>query len=189
VPQDFGVFSNYCLTSDVARRVQSDSADSAISFFRLLDEPEERKKSIIFLTHGAMYRGLSDGWVKLAMIQRALHRRHDTAVLRRSLCRCAGDLLRLNWAERYADDLWERLLDSAPEAWSKILRDYEILSKDDDDPVPRVIIGGLYDLDATDIFRLLQEIPQRQSASLRPASRRDPLRARSSTEGGLASVS
>jgi hypothetical protein len=98
------------LPLELARKVSASSADSAVEFLKLVDDPLERRKSIIFLTHGAMHRGLTDGWVKLAVIQRALHRRHRTAPLRRALSRCAGQLLRFGWVERHCQDIWERML-------------------------------------------------------------------------------
>lgn len=72
-PQDFGVFTEKCVPAHVASRVRSGFADSAVSFLKLLDDPIERRKSIIFLTHGAMHRGLgfhsADAWIKLAIVQ------------------------------------------------------------------------------------------------------------------------
>lgn len=170
-PQDFAVFSARCLPPETAHELRSASADSAIEFLKLLDDPEERRASIVFLTHGAMHRGLTDGWVKLAMIQRALHRRHHTAPLRRALSRCAGQLLRLGWAERRNADIWEQLLDAPTSSWLKILRRQGIDPEGDenrdtdDDPVPRAVEEVLHDFDTSDLYEKLQEIPQRQSAS------------------------
>lgn len=168
-PQDFSVFKDRCLPPEIACRVRSASADSAVGFLKLLDDPVERRASIVFLTHGAMHRGLSDGWVKLAMIQRALHRRHNTASLRSALSRCAGALLRLGWVESSAPDIWKKLLDSSPDTWLKILRRHDIDPEGDDnpttddDPVPRAVVEALRDFDTTDVYAVLQNIPHRQS--------------------------
>lgn len=169
-PQDFAVFSERCLPPDIARQVRGASADSAVDFLKYLDDPKERRKSIVFLTHGAMHRDLSDGWVKLAMIQRALHRRHHTRKLRRALCRCAGHLLRLGWVTR-SEEIWERLLDAPPDSWLRILKRHGIdpegdhNPETDDNPVPRAVVEVLRDFDATKIYEALQEIPRRQSPS------------------------
>ncbi|MBK9315798.1 MAG: DEAD/DEAH box helicase family protein [Acidobacteria bacterium] len=121
-PRDFLVFAEKCLSDQARERVVAASADSAIAFLKLLDDPEERRNSIIFMTHGAMHRGLNDGWVKLAVIQRALRGRHHTGPLRRTLSRCAGNLLWLKWVEKNGEDIWDRLLNKPPESWLKILR-------------------------------------------------------------------
>jgi hypothetical protein len=118
-PQDFAVFSDRCLPPEIARQIRGASADSAVEFLKHLDDTKERRSSIVFLTHGAMHRDLNDGWVKLAMIQRALYGRHHTRKLRRALARCAGQLLRLGWVTK-SEEIWERLLDTPPVSWLKI---------------------------------------------------------------------
>jgi len=164
-PQDFAVFKDKCLDPEASERVRASSADSAISFLKRLDDPIEERSSIIFLTHGAMHRGLTDGWVKLAMIQRSLRGRHRTGPLRRALARCAGSLLWLGWAERHAPDIWDRLLDAPPEDWLRILRRQEIMQANDDAPVPQAVLDVLRDYDTSDIYAALQSIPHRQSAT------------------------
>jgi superfamily II DNA or RNA helicase len=169
-PRDFSVFAEKCLSAEARQRVRAASADSAVAFLKLLDDPEERRNSIIFLTHGAMHRGLSDAWVKLAVIQRALRGRHHTEQLRRTLSRCAGKLLRLGWVERHCEDIWERLLDAQPESWLKILRRFGIDpegngSLGSDDPVPRAVVEALRGLDVTEVYAMLQGLPQRHSTA------------------------
>lgn len=174
-PQDFGVFNARCLPPDTACRVCAASADSAVEFLKLLDDPEERRKSIIFLTHGAMHRGLgfgsSDSWIKLAVIQRALRGRHNTGTIRTSLYRCLGKLLRLQWVERQTEGIWERLLDHSPDEWLKILKRHGVDPEGDakpdtdDEPVPKAVIEVLHNYDTTDVYRVLQDIPLRQSAT------------------------
>ena len=70
-PRDFKLFSERCLPSALSGKVTCASADRGVAFLKLLDDPPERRKSVIFLTHGAMYRGLQDRWVQLAIIQKA----------------------------------------------------------------------------------------------------------------------
>ena len=169
-PQDFAVFSDRCLPSSIAREIRGVSANSSVDFLKFLDDKKDRRKSIVFLTHGAMHRDLRDGWVKLAMIQRALHGRHHTRKLRRALSRCAGQLLRLGWVTR-SEEIWGRLLDAPPDSWPRILKRYDITPEADgspimdDDPIPRAVVEVLHDFDATQIYEALQEIPQRQSVS------------------------
>jgi Helicase conserved C-terminal domain/SNF2-related domain len=169
-PQDFAVFSDRCLPPSIAREIRGVSADSAVDFLKILDDTKNHRRSIVFLTHGAMHRELRDGWVKLAMIQRALHRRHHTRRLRRALSRCAGQLLRLGWVTR-SEEIWGRLLDASSDSWLRILKRNGIKPEGDEnqdsdsDPVPRAVVEVLRDFDATKIYEALQEIPQRQSSS------------------------
>lgn len=167
-PRDFSVFTEKCLSAEARQRMRAASADSAVAFLKLLDDPEARRASIIFMTHGAMHRGLSDGWVKLAVIQRALRGRHHTEPLRRTLSRCAGKLLRMEWVKNYREDLMDRLLDAPPESWLKILRRHGIDldgrgSQDGDDPVPKAVIHALRSLDLKQTYEMLQSLPRRQT--------------------------
>jgi len=170
-PRDFAVFTDRCLSTKTPRPLLATSAASGVEFLKLLDDPRERRKSIIFLEHGAMHRGLTDGWVKLAVIQRALHGRHHITPLRRALSRCAGALLRLGWVDRRCEDIWDRLLDAPPDEWLRIRRRHGVdpegdgNPRSDDDPVPHAIARALRDLDTIDVYRALQAIPRRHSAS------------------------
>jgi len=56
-PRDFSMFRECCAKDEASRRLVGKSADSAVSFLKLLDDPPERRASLIFLTHGAMRMG------------------------------------------------------------------------------------------------------------------------------------
>lgn len=169
-PQDFAVFRERCLPPALADQIRSASADTSLEFLKLLEDRRPRHRSIVFLTHGAMHRDLRDGWVKLAMIQRALHGRHHTRALRRALSRCASQLLRLGWVTR-SEEVWKQLLQSPPDGWAKILKRHGIVSGSDEyvivdpHPVPEPVIDVLRDFDAGKIYEALSEIPKRQSSN------------------------
>jgi ERCC4-related helicase len=162
-PRDFDFFRQKCLEPDAASRIRAASAETAVEFLRLLDDPLNRRNSIIFLTHGAMHRGLTDGWVKLAMIQRALYRRHHTQSLRRSLSRCLGKLLQMGWAEQRSEGILNRLLDLPPSDWMATLRKHDM--DELDDPVPQAVVDVLRDYDTSEVYAALQDIPQKKTAS------------------------
>lgn len=170
-PRDLSFFLEKCLTKDVRRSITWAKADNAVEFLKLLDDPIERRKSIIFLTHGALWRGLDDGWVKLALIWRALYRRKNTRKIRLALYRCLGSLLWLKWVEIRNPNIWEILLDHKPDKWLKILKEQGINpggyrnNDDDDDPVPRSAIRALSEIDADTLYYALYNIPFRRSGS------------------------
>lgn len=168
-PQDFKVFNEKCMTPETAKRVRSASASSGVAFLKLLDDPLERRASIIFLTHGAMHRGLTDGWVKLAMIQRSLRYKRDADSIRKALSRCAGKLLGMGWVENQCANIWDLLLEKPPAQWLKVLHQQGIDPEgdrdhgNDDDPVPEAIIAALDQLELKKVYEAIQKIPQRQS--------------------------
>ena len=90
-PRDWGVFQEKCLSADSTRarlRATPRAVESGVEFLRLLDDPPDRKYHLVFLTHGALSRGLTDAWVKLALIRRAF-RRPTLAPYRRAFPRFA----------------------------------------------------------------------------------------------------
>jgi len=170
-PRDFEIFQEKCLKPEIAARVRAKSASSGVNFLKLLDDPLGRRASIIFLTHGAMHRGLTDGWVKLAMIQRSLRYKRDADSIRKALSRCAGKLLGMSWVESRCPDIWDLLLEKHPDQWLTILHQHGIDPEgdrnpdNDDDPVPQAIMDALSDLELAPVYEALQSIPQRQSDS------------------------
>ena len=169
-PRDFELFREKCLPPDVAARLRCARAERAVEFLKLLDDPPERQKALLFVTHGAMSRGLRDGWVKLALIYRALYHRHHTGRLRSALCRFMGDLLQMGWIHRRHPEIWEPLLATHPSDWLRVLRRHGIDPEGDsnpdtdDDPVPQAVIDALWNLDASELYgTLCDAVPRRTS--------------------------
>ncbi len=167
-PADFALFCEKCLPAQIAQRVRSGQAERAVQFLKMLDDPIERRKTIIFLTHGAMSRGLNDHWVMLALIRQSLHRRRGIDRLRNALCRTMGDLLQMKWVESHSKDIWRRLLAAHPSGWLQLLQKAGVCevgsdSEDDDDPVPEAVWKVLPDLDTGAVFNALHAIPLRKS--------------------------
>lgn len=159
-PADFARFCEKCLPDHVKKHIQSGQAERAVQFLKLLDDPPNRRKSIIFLTHGAMSRGLNDHWVMLALIRQSLHRRKGVDQLRRALCRSMGDLLQLKWVENRDKKIWGKLLAAHPGDWLPILQN---VSDENDDPVPEAVWKVLPKLRTDAVYNVLDTIPIRKS--------------------------
>jgi broad specificity phosphatase PhoE len=163
-PDDFQLFREKCLPSEIASRLQFAQAQRAVEFLKLVDDPPERRKSILFVTHGAMSRGLADGWVKLALIRRAMRWRRSPA-LHRALGRFLGDLLQMKWVERYDAGIWEELLKTPARDWLDLLRRRGVPDIDDD-PVPQSVIDVFDHLDLDGLYQTLDaEVPRRLTAN------------------------
>lgn len=166
-PRDFKVFKEKCLPESLSASICYGRAETGVDFLKLLDDKEEHRKSIIFLTHGAMSRGLTDYsgvWIKLALIQRALHRRWDTDRLKKALYRVLSRLLRVTKFDRLGEELWEKLLDSDAEKWRRILNRFGI--EENDDPVPKGIMDALREIEIQTLYNEIQKIPRRESKYL-----------------------
>jgi hypothetical protein len=168
-PRDFELFKERCLPPKMANKLRHAQAERGIQFLKLLDDPPEKRSSIIFLTHGAMSAGLTDPWVKLALIQRSLYRKHNTKGLRRILYRSLGKLLMKAEIDRKAPKLWERLLNSDPENWLQAMVRYGVNPEPGvapdlvDHPVPQTVIEAIGEINTESIYKALKSIPIRQS--------------------------
>lgn len=170
-PRDFMFFKERCLPKSLRSAVTCDTATRPGQFLKFLDDPEERRKSILFVTHGAMSRGLKDKWIKLALIQQSLHYRRDVDHLKRDLCKIMGSLLRSSWMDnrsKLGPDFWMKMLNTDPAMWLKIIQRHaaEFDCRNDgsamDDPVPRSVLEILGRLNTDPLFEALDEIPRRK---------------------------
>lgn len=164
-PRDFTTFTNRCILGEFSTKLTCATADTAVEFLKLLDDPVERRTSVIFLTHGAMspQKKLQDGWVKLAIIQRALKYRKEAGNIRTAVGRFAGELLRMRWITQQDDRIWEKLLAADPKLWSEILKKQGVklanVTNPDDDPVPEAILEAIEGADLDDVYASLANIP------------------------------
>lgn len=71
-PADFALFREKCVPGPLSKAVCCGKAERAVEFLKILDDSPDRRKCVIFLTHGAMSRGLSDPWVMLSLIWQSL---------------------------------------------------------------------------------------------------------------------
>lgn len=164
-PRDFGVFAEQCLTDDLRSRVRCSSAETGVQFLKRLDDAPERRASLIFLTHGAMSRTLTDGWVRLAIIHRALYRRQDHR-LRGAVGRCAASLVEVASRIWRQPELCPALLAAPPEAWLAVMQQHGYEPEDGDEPVPDVVLKALRDFDTQEVYAALdQHIPRNKSDS------------------------
>ena len=173
-PNDFKLFCSSCITDPIiGSKLKSGVARRPEEFLKLLDDEEERQCAVIFLTHGAFSRSMSDGWIKLAIIQKSLYRRWGTEDLYRSLGRFMGSLLGMQYLEsrNRSIEIWGLLLNSSPDKWKRILVKHKFLEETADDPVPQLFVQELEKLNTAELdsfYRQLRsEMPMRESDNIR----------------------
>ncbi|HEX8140665.1 MAG TPA: DEAD/DEAH box helicase [Pyrinomonadaceae bacterium] len=169
-PNDWEVFSHSCLSAEARSKIRSASADSGIAFLRLLDDPPSRRAHLIFLTHGALHRSLTDGYARLAVIKRAFKGRPSLRPQRDNFHKFAGKLLRLGWVEARAPGLLGELLERPYESWLRVIhRAHESFKSEvTDDPVPRDFQVALENIESELLLPVVKELhnlPVRSNAS------------------------
>ncbi len=124
--------------------------------------------------HSGLGRGIAGGWIKLAVIKRAIHRRKNLGWLRRLLPRRLGDLLEMGFVHHNHPDVWEDLLQAPYAKWLEVLHNHGVdpegvdCAETDDDPVPESVARTLQRFDSArleNVLKTLDEIPKRESAS------------------------
>lgn len=172
-PKELNVFKEKCIQSSSPIRIDYGIAENNVQFLKLLDDPFDQRKQIIFLTHSALTRNLTDKWLKLAIIQRALYRRKDERIAKvyKSLNRFGVQLFGLVSITRGYENLIEQLLEKDTSKWKQILIKADVLETEDDDPVPQQILDILYDLPRQSFDELLQvlfdDLPTKDSDSIK----------------------
>ena len=161
-PREWAFFERYCLKGARPMRVTENTIRSGVEFLRLLDDPVDRRPDIIFLTHGALTRSLTDPLIRLAIVRRAL--------LRPSLRRQRSTFPR--WAHRVIPRGWELsesrvrvLMDTPPSGWRREWRN--LTGRDSgDDPVPAALIDALNRVDLAPLIEACHGLPLRSSPFL-----------------------
>jgi len=192
-PDDFMIFRERCLDGIPVDKLKFGTANRAVQFLKLLDDPEDRRKQLIFVTHGAMSRGLINNeevWIRVAVLWYALRYRRDADKLKKSLAKQLSKILKVAWVEQQLTDarpqeFWYELLSTHPRYWLAILHKqcYKVDpegdkdSKTDDDPVPEAVWQALPQMkkaDIENIYKIIKRVPHRSSPNIE--SRRKEIR-------------
>ena len=162
--------------------VRYGTARHSVELMRLLDDPPRRRCHLILLAQGAMSRGQTDKWVRLALISEAL-RRHgrdgaDRLVkVRQQIHRFLAELLWAIGEERahnWGNELWKSLLKTESSAWKRIYNGAvsDERKRLDDDPVPKSVARELRRIDLSPLAKALEGMPLRARGGQEQVSKR-----------------
>lgn len=146
-------------------RATDRSITSGAEFLKLLDDPPGIRKHLIFLTHGALSNALSDPFVRLAIVQRALRSQRLTRQ-RQAFPRWAERVVHGLYTHRLGEPGVRNLLSSSPRRWRKHLQDLKGADLGDD-PVPRAVLNALPRLDLRPLREILErDLPLHSSPNI-----------------------
>ncbi len=173
---DLYLENRHALTKDSPRKdflgsntLRYGIARHSVELMKLLDDPLRERCQLIFLSQGAMSRGQTDKWVRLAMIADCLrlHARGKADRLikvKKNLHRFLGELLSALGEERahqWGFELWDHLLRTDSMAWKDI---YNQAVSDErrkltDDPVPKSVKRALSRINLSPLSEALKKMP------------------------------
>lgn len=166
-PREWDQFKALCCARpDALAWVRDAYVHAPTDFFKLLDDPRDRRPHIVWMTTGCFGRGLSDAWTKLALVRLARGRTKMDEETKKKLCKWATTLVRLKRKRRLTPELVERLLLSDLSRWHRILVREEVLAQEDDDPVPQHLLQHQQEIDWSPLVAVLrgESIPGRRGA-------------------------
>lgn len=141
----------------------------SVEFLRFFDDVRSRRCHIVFLAHGAMSRGLSDHWVRLALIWetfRRYGRRERIQKVKAQIHRFLADLLWVKFRQNASvkkEEIWKELINHHPREWkeryNRSLKQLDNALRDD--PVPESVIKALKDVNIKTFAGALEEMPVR----------------------------
>lgn len=161
-PNDWTVFREKCLRGGPEIRATEATVRRGSDFLKLLDDAADRRKHIIFLSHGALSSNLNDPFIKLAVVRAAFLYQRTLADKRKVFPRWAAKII--NRSDFTAERV-EALMRVEPskwlEVWSRVAE-----ATLDDDPVPQAVLHALSMVDLSDVRSALAGLPVRASASI-----------------------
>jgi hypothetical protein len=166
-PREWDQFKAICCTRpDALAWVRDAYVHTPTDFFKLLDDPRDRRPHIIWMATGCFGRGLSDPLTKLALVRLARSRTRMDEETKRRLYKWATMLVRLKRKRRLTPETVERLLSSDVSQWRRILLREEILGEEDGDPVPRHLLQHQNEIDWSPLISVLrgEAIPGRRGS-------------------------
>lgn len=161
-------FKRHCV-ADPAKLdwIKDTYAHTPTEFFKLLDDAEEHRKHLVFITTGCFSGGLKDPWIKLAMIRLARRRTKLSVQHKKRIYRWAADLVRMVSQQYLTEDVVEKLMHTDLDRWKNVLVRKGILDEDDDDPIPALLMRCEHRIDWTPLVDMIrQSLPKRTSPTI-----------------------
>jgi hypothetical protein len=144
--RDCNAFRDMCLRSEAERaQFRVRAATTGLDFLKALDEKAPNHPTLILLSHTALSRTLTDKWARLALLQAAVKGRHGVGKVRARIANFGRHLLGMG--RQVKKELLRRLLDKHPSEWKPVLVEAGLLEANADDPVPRLFIETVEQLD------------------------------------------
>ncbi|YAL84524.1 helicase-related protein [Dermacoccaceae bacterium W4C1] len=159
-------FSEQLLPDGHEIRCVAEPLRSGEALLKALDDPPERRRHLIVVTHTALTSTLKDPFVQLALLHYATRRRTGADALRRRIAKWSEGRAGLLRDSRFTTVLVERLLASPPERWAEVWAQGGGAPLEDD-PVPATVVAAVEQLDLSWMREVIDSLPVNRSADIR----------------------
>ena len=158
-----------CARPDALAWVRDVRVHTPTDFFKALDDPRASRAHIIWMTTKCFERGLSDPWTKLALVRLARSNTKMDDETKKKICKWATTLVRLKGKRGLTPEIVERLLLAHLSQWRRILVREDILTEEDDEPVPQHLLQHQHEVDWSPLVAVLrgESIPGRRGVASR----------------------
>jgi len=167
-PREWDQFKVLCCTrSNALAWVRDKYVHKPTDFFKALDAPRAQRPHIVWMTTKCFELGLSDPWIKLALVRLARSNTKMDEETKKKICKWAATLVRLKGKRGLTPEIVERLLSAHLSHWRRILIREGIFGESDDDPVPLHLLQHQNEVDWSPLVAVLrgESIPGRRGVA------------------------
>jgi superfamily II DNA or RNA helicase len=164
-PREWDQFKALCCAEpDALSWVRDKYVHTPTEFFKARNNTPGRRPHIIWMTTGCFGRGLSDPWMKLALVRFARSNTKMDEETKKKIYKWAATLVRLKGERGLTPELVGRLMTAHVGQWRRILVREGILGEDADDPVPQLLLQHQHEVDWSPLVAVLrgEAIPGRR---------------------------
>jgi hypothetical protein len=138
---------------------------SGEEFLKALDDPPDRRKHIVVVTHTALTATLKDTFIQLALLHYATRNLRGGADLRQRIAKWSTGRSGLLRNSQLTSERVAKLLDAAPGKWHQV---WKRLTGEElaDNPVPEALESAARRLNFDDLRAVLDALPVRSSADI-----------------------
>lgn len=134
--RDWTLFRNCYWPENIAGKIRVEAAETPTQLLQLLEDKSKRRTRIVFIKTGLFQRTISDPIVRLALLRFARSGMHLSSVQKKRLSWWASALI----GKKIKGDHLNALLNQSVCDWHALLNKFELLSSQDDDPIPESLI-------------------------------------------------
>ena len=164
-PREWDQFKALCCSEpDALSWVRDKYVHTPTDFFKAIDNPRSRRPHVIWMTTGCFGRGLSDPWMKLALVRLARSNTKMDDEIKKRICKWATTLVRLKGERGLTPEFVERLMLAHLGQWRRMRVREGILAEDNEDPVPQHLLQHQHEVDWSPLVAVLrgEAIPGRR---------------------------